>query len=141
MPCSATTRRGDPCRGTPLPSLDVCIAHAPEEVKQSRGFGGSQPGAGRPPKPKATDILRERMEADADAILDALWGGLKAQRGLAVGNGPSARVEYVDDVQTQVSTAEKIIVLGYGRPNTRVELTGADGGPVTFADLAARADG
>lgn len=92
------------------------MAHAPEEFRQSRGFGGAQPGAGRPKAPRAVDVLRERLEAEADEWLKVLEDARTADRGVVVGDGEHARVEYVDDHPTRLKAFREVFDRGYGRP-------------------------
>lgn len=139
--CTSTTKKGAPCKAAPITGTDKCLAHADEKVRETIGFGGSQPGAGRPKNPRAVDVLRERIERDIDKVLDPLWDALDATNGVVVGNGASAEVEILPDYRTRIAAARELLDRGYGRPKQQTELTGADGGPVvvTFDQLAARA--
>lgn len=114
--CTGTTKAGKPCSATPRKDTGTCNAHAPKEVRESAGFGGPQPGAGRPRSPKAVEILRERMEANADRYLQPLEDGLTADRGVVVGDGDSARVEFVTDHGTRIKASLAILDRVYGKP-------------------------
>lgn len=100
--CSATTNAGKPCGAPPRDGSDTCVSHASKEEKETLRFGGAQPGAGRPPRPKAIDIYREKVEAERDAWFKVLEDARDAERALVVGDGPTAHIEHVDDHPTRL---------------------------------------
>jgi len=114
--CTSTTKRGKPCKAQPLKGTSKCISHTDREAQERVGFGGSQPGAGRPAKPKAIDMLRERIEQDIDKWLAPFEESLQAGRGLVVGTGPNAWVETVPDYPTRLRAAAEALDRVYGRP-------------------------
>jgi hypothetical protein len=66
---------------------------------------------GRPPNPRAVDVLRERLEANVDAILNPLFG-----------MATSAEAESV-----QLAAIREVLDRGYGKPRqgTDVEVSGS----------------
>jgi hypothetical protein len=134
--CSHKTKKGQPCKATPLSDVDYCISHAPEDVRDSTGFGGSQPGSGRPPTPRAVDVLLERIEAGIDQVLNPLWDALAAEQGVVVGNGAHAEIEMVPDHKTRIAASRELLDRGYGRPKQSTEISGPDGGAITLVPPA-----
>lgn len=118
--CTAKTKAGKPCRSTSVRDNGLCFAHQPEEVRESHGFGGPQPGAGRPRSPRVVDVLRERIEADIDRWLQPLEDALTADRGVVVGDGPHARVEFVPDHGKRLKAQEQAFDRAFGRPTQPV---------------------
>jgi hypothetical protein len=132
--CSELTKAGKACKGTPIAETDftTCRAHAPKEVREKSGFGGAQRGAGRPAKPKAIEILRERVEDRVDEVLAPLFDGLTATRGIALNvQGGGMVIETIPDIPTRITAARELLDRAYGRPKQLTELTGAEGGPLT----------
>ena len=82
------------------------------------GFGGSQPGAGRPPNPKPSDIIRQRVEAELDAILEPIFSAAKSG---------------------DLMSARELFDRSWGKPKQTSEISGPDGGPLTIEQLAAKA--
>jgi hypothetical protein len=137
--CVGTTKKGGPCDSWPLPDSDRCISHSPKEVQESLGFGGTQPGAGRPKLPKPMDLARQLVERHAIAILRPHFKAL----GLMLEDDGSttlldhgAVVVYqgeattIEDLAAQIGAARELLDRVYGKPRQQTELTGADGGPV-----------
>jgi hypothetical protein len=118
--CTATTKAGKPCKATARHDTGLCNAHSPKEIQESSGFGGAQPGAGRPRNPRSVDILRERIEENIDRWLQPLEDGLTADRGIVVGDGQHARVEYVADHGTRIKAHREGFDRAYGRPTQPV---------------------
>ena len=136
--CTATTKSGEPCKATAKNGLDVCNAHAPEEVKERLGFGGSQPGAGRPRNPSKVEVLREKLEAEWDEWFGVLTEARNATRHVVVGNGPTAHVEEIPDLPTRLAAFREIMDRAHGKPKQTAEVSGNVG--VTLADLAGLVD-
>lgn len=124
--CTATTKAGKRCKASPLKGQDVCLAHADAETRESTGFIARNGKGGRPRNPRAVDVLRERIEADIDKWLEPLEEGLTASRGLVVGDGSHARVEYVEDYGTRIKAHREAFDRAFGKPTqpTREETTG-----------------
>lgn len=107
-----------------------CMAHQPDNVKDSRGFGGSQEGSGRPRKPRLSELYAEVAEEMREKIREVLVEGLNADRGVVVGNGPTAHVEQVPDIPTRLKTAAEIADRTDGKPRQAIEHSGPEGGPM-----------
>jgi hypothetical protein len=114
--CQSKTLKGEPCRAAALSGRDRCLAHSDEITRGKTGFGGVQRGAGRPRSPRAVDVLRERVEADVDRVLDPLFNALEATRSVVVGNGSTAHVQVVEDIPTRLAAARELLNRAYGRP-------------------------
>jgi hypothetical protein len=67
--CTGTTKKGAPCKAAPLKGQRTCLAHADEKTRDFTGFGGTQPGAGRPRLPR----VHERMAAWMDEHLEEVF--------------------------------------------------------------------
>lgn len=134
--CTGTTRKDTPCSAHPLKGRDVCISHASREVQESLGFGGSQPGAGRPPTPRAVDVLRERLEKNIDVVLEPLFDGLFANKGMTISlKGGGMEVVETPDHSTRIAAVRELLDRAYGKPKQATEITGADGGPVQVGSV------
>lgn len=134
--CKGTTKAGEPCPTTPLHAGTLvdgvpahggyCRSHDPDLAaagvsKIPAGFGGPQPGSGRPRKPRAVDVLKDWMEDHIDETLAPLKAGLTATKMVVVGNGPGARLEEVPDNATRIACARELLDRGYGRPRQTVD--------------------
>lgn len=128
--CTGTNKKGQPCRATVRRDAETCISHASKEVRESAGFGGAQPGAGRPPNPRAIDLLRERLEARADKVLDVLFDALDATFETEDGR--------LVDHKTRMIAQREIFDRVYGKAKQATEISGPGGTPVqmTAVDLA-----
>lgn len=142
--CSGVTKAGKPCKSTAvLEETGTCLAHAPQELRGSRGFGGPQPGSGRPRSPRAVEVLRQKLEAQIDDWWQVLEDARSAERGLVVGDGPSARIEYVEDHSTRLKAFHAMFDRAIGKPmqfhdvTTREEESEVDR---EIADLLAEMD-
>jgi len=128
--CTELNKQGKPCRVPPLTDMDVCIGHADQVTKARLGFGGPVNGAkgGQPRKPRAVDVLKERIEADIDEVLDPLWDALEATKAVVVssgGNTSSAEstIEQVPDYSVRISAARELLDRGYGKARQSNEVT------------------
>ena len=70
--CTALTRAGMPCKGTPLPGLSVCISHSQahrDALREAGRKGGRVAGRGRA-RSGASELraLRSRLADLADAV-------------------------------------------------------------------------
>lgn len=140
MRCDAITKKGKQCTRAALEGHATCLSHASKEVKESRGFGGAQKGAGRPKQPRVVDLLREKLDEHADQVLQVFVDAMTADRGVVVGNGPEAHVEYVPDHPTRIRAAESYLDRVVGKPRQAVEVTGAEGQPLIPPALPTGAD-
>lgn len=144
--CTATTKKGTPCRatalraGTEIGGVKVkggyCRAHdpvLPAAVRfgsraQAAGAGALGGAAGK--KPRVVDILREKFEAESDEYLAALSRALEATEPRLVGYGDSAEIVYVPDHKTRLKALEMALNYSYGRPRQALEVTGEGGAPL-----------
>lgn len=153
--CTAKTKKGKRCTRAPLIGEKVCIAHAPKELKEARGFGGPQPGSGPPPKPKPTEIAKRLVEENIATILAPHFRTLgydividdtgprivKQDGGGAKLHGVSAKDGYVfvsdhDDLGAHIAAAEKLLDRVWGKPRQALEHAGSETG-VPVAIVAA----
>ncbi|HWT24524.1 MAG TPA: hypothetical protein VN213_13545 [Solirubrobacteraceae bacterium] len=80
-----------------------------------------------------------------EPVIAALIDALIAERGVVVGSGDDATVEFVADHAIRIAAARELLDRAYGKPRQATEVTGPDGGPITLtvptdgADRAARA--
>lgn len=132
--CAGKNVAGDPCRAHAMRGRDRCIAHAEKEIQASVGFGGAQPGGGRPRNPRAVDVIRERIEADIDKYLRVPEEALNATR--VVGYNSDGEAIEMPDHPTRLAAFKEILDRSYGRPKQQTEVTGADGGPLQVTDLS-----
>lgn len=146
--CSGTTKKGAPCKGSGVLDNGFCMAHQPDEVKESLGFGGPQAGAGRPPLPKPSDIARQLIERNELALQRPYWRTLgydvvigdhgpelvELDEGGAKLFGTSkdgyVQVSSHEDLEAMQRAAERLQDRVYGRPKQVQEVSGPEGGPV-----------
>lgn len=146
--CHGKNAAGKPCgspplkAGTEIKGVVVkgkhCRTHDPDLPDTAR-IQGAQPGSGRPRKPTADEILRERLEADIDRWLAPLEAALGAAKPVQMWNGQERKHEmvYVVDPKLGMQALKIALERVYGRPRQQVELSGGDGGPISFEhDLA-----
>ena len=138
MSCTGTTKAGNPCKAPALHGSDTCISHSPKEVQESAGFGGSQPGAGRPPNPRAVDLLRERIEGNIDRWLAPLEEALEATKVVVSGKDGEGFAEVYPDFAIRLRAVAEGFDRAYGKPKQATEVSGPDGGaiPVSAVDLS-----
>jgi hypothetical protein len=138
-------KKGEPCGAYARKGKTTCMGHADKVEQESAGFGGPQEGAGRPRKPRPSEIALALVEDNAAVLLEPYFATLGYS--FVMGdNGPelvkreqggakvtatyegAVIVSDVDDLAAQVAVAEKLKDRLYGRP--RQEITGADGQPL-----------
>jgi hypothetical protein len=91
MRCSAITKAGESCKGTPLPASAYCHAHDPTHAEQRRRYahkGGRTAGKGRPStelkrlqarfEELAEGVLNGEIERGVGAVAGQLLGGARA---------------------------------------------------------------
>src|SRR4051794_8466010 len=113
--CSGTTKKGAPCKATPRRDTGRCNAHSPKEVQESAGFGGAQEGAGRPRLPRPHEVLRERVEARVDELVEAYFDALEAEKVVVVGSGEFAEAEKHPDHALRLKAADALLDRVYGK--------------------------
>ena len=123
--CTGTTKAGGLCDAHPLKGTDpqVCIAHADRETQASVGFGGAQPGSGRPRAPRAVEIITERLEADFEAWYQVLVDARDATKTVWSGSGEDAEAHEVPDHPTRLAAFREAMDRGYGKPRQATEIT------------------
>jgi hypothetical protein len=152
--CSATTRKGQPCKAPPLKGTDYCMAHAPANVRESAGFVPDNGKAGRPRLPRPTETARRLIESNQAAILrphfralgyeviegddglrlEPIEGGGAKLHGISQKDGRIIVSEH-DDLGAHMNASDKLQDRVYGRPRQAVEVTGEDGGPVLTSGI------
>jgi hypothetical protein len=129
--CRTTRKDGEPCRAFATLS-GYCASHDPDrhdEMQAARSLGGTNRA-----KPGGMEILRELVEERLADVVRPLFEGLIAER--VVGFEDGAPIE-VPDHAIRLKASESLLDRAYGRPTTRAEVSGADGGPITLAALLA----
>lgn len=130
--CTAKTKAGKPCKANPRGDTGLCNAHSPKEVQESSGFGGAQEGAGRPRLPRPHEMMRERIEADIDAVLAPLFDGLEASAGIVIRIGDGQDVlETVPDHKTRMMASRELLDRVYGKAKQSIEHKGDDLQPIS----------
>ncbi len=156
--CKGTNSRGKPCKAPPLKGTDACISHSPKDVQGKAGFGGSQPGSGRPRLPTPTEVARDLIEQNIAIILRPHFRtlGFEVETGekgvvlvpLAEGGaklygesreGVINASDY-EDLGAQIAAADKLLDRIYGRPKQATELTGPGGGPIEHDHIGIPSD-
>lgn len=133
-----------------------CWGHQSKEVKDSKGFGGSQEGSGRPKLKDPFDVAREAVRQHAELLIRPHFKALGfdiaivqhkdgAELEITPIEGGGAKVygesrdgeivpSKIEDLAAQITAAEKIIDRLWGRPKQAVEHSG--GMEVKHTDLA-----
>jgi hypothetical protein len=130
--CKGKTKAGKSCGANPLKPGTViegvtvtggwCRTHDPD-LPDSARIQGAQPGAGRKPRPREVDVIRERLEQRTGEVFDGLWEATRAERSVVVGSGDSADVVMVPDWPTRIAAYREILDRSYGRPHQSSEVT------------------
>jgi len=141
MGCKATTKAGKPCKAAPLTDTDFCLAHSDAETRESAGFVADNGFGGRKRLPKEVELYEKVWLANQPKLTEALERGITATRHVVVGNGPTARVEEVPDIPTQIKSVEIITDRLAGKPRQAMELSGSEGGPIEFQGIDPNHDG
>lgn len=146
--CKAKKKNGKPCANSPVRGKDRCIGHLPRKQKEALGFGGPQPGSGRPSLPSPTEVARKLIEENIAVILRPHFRALgydvetgaeglvlvPLDRGGAKLYGESrdgvVRGSEFDDLGAQMAAADKLLDRIYGRPKQATEVSGPDGGAI-----------
>lgn len=156
--CPGLNKQGNPCRGNPLANSDKCMAHQPEEAKALVGFGGAQPGAGRPRLSTPIEVAQRLVEDNVTVLLEPSFRTLGFEI-VNDGEGPQLRrldnggaklfgtkqssgeiiVSEHDDLGAMQTAAERLFDRVYGKPRQMTEISGPDGSAIQVAstfDLA-----
>lgn len=128
--CTATTKAGSPCRAAPLTGRTVCLAHADAVTRGSTGFTAEAGRkGGRPRQPRTIEVVRERVEDQADAIIRVYLDAAEAVT-------PDGRPDH----PVRLRAVEALMDRAYGKPKQISELSGPDAGPVELAGRPVRVD-
>jgi len=153
-------QKGEPCGAYPRAGKTTCMGHADKAEQESAGFGGSQPGAGRPPLPSPSQVARELIEENVAIILRPHFRALgydveTGDQGVVLipleGGGAKlygesregiVKASDHEDLGAQMAAADKLLDRIYGRPKQATELSGPGGGgiPVTGAAIPDESD-
>ena len=126
--CEGTNRAGQPCRAAPLRDGRWCSAHEPELPAAIR-FGSSEQAAAAATgvdrhNPSVTERMRERVEAEAEAILAPYFEALAAE----------------EDLEQRMRAAERLLDRVFGRPKQSTQLGGRATGRTETYDLSYELD-
>lgn len=122
--CTSLTRQGQLCNAQAVRDSGLCMGHQPKDVQRQKGFGGPQAGAGRPPAPRAVDVLRGRLEAQVDRVLAPFFDALDARMAMTVRKEDgSERVELLVDHNTRMRAASALLDRVYGRPRLTMDVS------------------
>lgn len=135
--CKSKTKAGTRCRAAPLKDDAHCIAHTRKD-EVSQGFGGPQRGSGRPPKPRVTDLLRERAAGRAE-VIDAIYDRAMTEPKLVAKYEGEVHVSDVDDLGAMLNAVERYLDRIEGKPRQAVELAASETGD-PLAVIVARDD-
>lgn len=149
MICAGRKDDGTPCRANALKGAELCLAHSDQVTRDSVGFGGSQPGAGRPRRPPLPELELRLAQEHAEKMLRPYWrvlgydvvmaedgefalvelpkGGAKLY---GTSNAGVVKVSKHDDLAAHIAASEKMRDRIYGRPKVSAEISGPAGGAV-----------
>lgn len=120
----------------PATADGLCVNHSPahrELIAAARAAGGTASA-----KPRARDVLREELERvareQAPALLGVYTDAMQAEKWVATG---PFKTEAVPDHAIRLKAADSVLDRALGKPGSTLELSGADGGPITLAALLA----
>jgi hypothetical protein len=139
--CTGKTKAGKRCKAYALHGTKPprCLAHADEKERERLRFGGAQPGAGRPAKPRPSAVARKLIEENTAAVLRPYWltlgydveatgeglklvavegGGAKLH---TTGSG-RVRVSAHADLEAMMRAAERLQDRVYGKPKQTVDV-------------------
>jgi hypothetical protein len=92
------------------------LAHDPDRADVAAA--ARQRGGLNKAKPRLADVLRERVEARADAILDVYFAVIDDE---------------TQDAEVRMRACERLLDRVYGKPRQAMELSGPDGRPLAIA--------
>lgn len=147
----ARKKDGRRCRAAKVTLLDqdtgqyvrykICLGHLMtfkhlhDAIEKRHGFHPAKASGGkggRPRRPTAIEILRQKVEEEygLDKFLQPIFDALEAHRPVVVGNGSAATLELVPDDAIRLKAMAEAMDRIYGKPKQTQEITGASGGPV-----------
>lgn len=129
--CAAITRKGERCRAHPLKGSDKCLSHADAKAREAVGFIARNGKAGRKPRPKPDELIRQRLQAAVDYVLAPHFQALgivgwtqegmpivdMSQAAMEVGRSNSGKVSLTEiaDLGGRIAAAEKLMDRGFGK--------------------------
>lgn len=126
--CKGTSKRtGEPCKAAPMKDADYCSTHNPDLPAETR-FGSPQQareaatGVQRR-YPRLREVMAQKIEENADRILDAQIEALDATRAVVVGEGDDAYVEHHPDYLTRLRGGDTLLSRALGRPGQSLDIT------------------
>jgi hypothetical protein len=119
--CKKIKEDGKQCQAFSLRDSDFCLAHANENERGLVSFGGAQPNAGRPPKPKQIQIVEDIIREKYSDIENVLKDGLQADKALVVGHGASAHLEYIPDSEHRLKVINFLFDRTIGKAKVTME--------------------
>ena len=140
--CKGKTKAGRRCRAYPLGGSEFCSAHDPLRPAETR-FGdpvqaaaaGSVGGtAGK--RPRAVDVMRERLEQQMDAVLAPYFSAI-SEAVVVVKYEGNAIASNVPDLEARQRAAERVLDRVYGKPSQTIAHTGVEDGPPIALELDA----
>jgi hypothetical protein len=113
--CESLTVAGVACTA-PVTSADArfCIAHDP--ARRTMFADAQRKGGANTRHPRVTELIHQRVEAEADQIIQVYVDAL---------------YDAEADHRTRMDAADRLLDRVLGRPKVGVELAGADGEPIT----------
>lgn len=141
--CKAKTKAGKSCKARGVMDNGFCMAHQPEDEKESRGFGGSQPNAGRPRLPTPIELKRKVIEDNVEKFLapylktlgyEIDWDDEGNAELVRTEDGPAVltasfqghvSASDIEDLGAQVEVIEKLLNRVYGKPMQQTEVSGS----------------
>jgi hypothetical protein len=118
LKCAASRGDGRPCRAFALAS-GLCIAHDP--AMREEKHAASVKGGENRRRPRASEIFRERVEAELEDWLRPYYAARDS-----------------GDQALALKAADSILDRAYGRARQATELSGPDGGAITIEELAVK---
>jgi hypothetical protein len=130
--CKAKAKAGKRCRAYPLSTGAYCSAHDPDRPASAR-FGSSEQAAvagalgGRPASPRVVDVMRERVEAEMEAVLAPYFEAIREAVMFVKYEGELV-VTDTPDLAGRIAAAEKLLDRVYGKPRQTIEHAGPESG-------------
>lgn len=142
--CAAITRKGTRCKAHPLKGSDKCLSHADAKAREAVGFIARNGKAGRKPRPKPDELIRQRLQAAVDYVLAPHFQALGIvgwtddgepivdmdRAAMEVGRSNSGKVFLTEiaDLGGRIGAAEKLMDRGFGKATnvTRDETVDVD---------------
>jgi hypothetical protein len=141
--CGQPKDGGGKCGAWRVKGEEACMGHLDRKKKEALGFGGPQPGSGRPRNPKPSELNRRLMEENQLAVMRPYWRALGFD--VVIGDdGPElvalpeggakvvsrhkgvAFTSNIEDLGAQMEASEKLQDRTFGKPSQSVEINGGE---------------